>query len=246
MMGILWSESRDKIVEAIAKAQGAFKASEKGSTVTVTTSKGQYKFKYASLDDIAPTIQKPLSDNGLSLSHGPSVFGDETGAVFVDVTTTVSHASGQWCSTSVMLKAVPDNNGHVGPQAVGSLMTYGRRYGLCMLLAIVSDEDDDANIASGHTFTAGEKKKAQAEIAAENAKPANKQVAPAKIEHSQSILAAAVRAISNLADDAGYQEFLLKLAVREQAGEISTKDANILREESKTKMEILKAAEVSK
>lgn len=54
------------------------------------------------------------------------------------VTTQISHKSGQWYRTTVELpfeKATP--------QGAGSVITYGRRYGLASALGIAESEDDD-------------------------------------------------------------------------------------------------------
>ncbi len=52
------------------------------------------------------------------------------------------HSSGQFISDDIMIPVVQST-----AQAIGSALTYGRRYGLSALVGIVSDEDDDANEA---------------------------------------------------------------------------------------------------
>ena len=58
------------------------------------------------------------------------------------VTKLVHIASGQWQS-SLLVMPLPKND----PQGYGSALTYARRYGLCALVGIVT-EDDDGSAAS--------------------------------------------------------------------------------------------------
>jgi hypothetical protein len=60
----------------------------------------------------------------------------------LEVTTTLAHKSGQWIATHVY---VPVNKQDA--HAVGSALTYGRRYGAAAILAISTDNDDDGNAA---------------------------------------------------------------------------------------------------
>ena len=54
------------------------------------------------------------------------------------VTTVIIHTSGQWAATT--LEAFSRD---VFPQAVGSALTYLRRYGLSGILGLATDDDDD-------------------------------------------------------------------------------------------------------
>lgn len=126
---------------ALAKAQGQFGNVAKNREVTVKTKTGgSYKFKYATLDAISEAIRKPLSDNGLSYIQ--AVTHAERGMA---IDTRLMHASGQWLQTVTPIKTDGDGN-----QAIGSAITYGRRYALSAMLGIVSDEDDDGNASDGN------------------------------------------------------------------------------------------------
>lgn len=54
--------------------------------------------------------------------------------------------SGQFVAGYAELKYGNKDN----PQAYGSALTYARRYALSAILGVVSDEDDDGNLAAGH------------------------------------------------------------------------------------------------
>jgi hypothetical protein len=59
------------------------------------------------------------------------------------VRTSLTHAESGSIVEAVVPMPIPDST----PQKVGSALTYGRRYSLCLALGIVADEDDDAEAA---------------------------------------------------------------------------------------------------
>ncbi len=136
------SERIDKLVEALAKAQGLIENPSRDREVTVTMkSGGKYKFKYATLGGIIDTIRKPFTENGLWFSqHVSRVENTDV------LTTRLLHSSGQWLASETIITT--DEGG--GNQQFGSALTYMRRYTLCALLGIVADEDDDGNAGDGH------------------------------------------------------------------------------------------------
>lgn len=135
------SEQIADLAAALAKAQGQFGNVPKNREVTVKTKTGgTYKFKYATLDAIGDSIRKPLADNGLSYIQ--AVAKTDAGMA---IDTRLMHASGQWLQTVTPMKIENDGN-----QAIGSAITYGRRYALSALLGIVSDDDDDSNASDGN------------------------------------------------------------------------------------------------
>jgi hypothetical protein len=96
-----------------------------------------FKSKYASLSNILDTIQAPLLASGLVISQMPT---DNNG-----LNTIVIHAeSGEFMESTYIMPVKDINN----PQAVGSSLTYARRYALAGILGLNIDEDDDANKAS--------------------------------------------------------------------------------------------------
>lgn len=122
-----------------------------------------FKSKYASLSNILESIQLPMAESGLAFSQLPD--GDS-------LTTILIHPeSGEFIQSSYSIKPIPeytkekDRDGnviyrgesYVSPQAIGSAVSYARRYALCSILGInVGDEDDDGNHASGKTTQNGQ------------------------------------------------------------------------------------------
>jgi len=122
----------DKLFAALAIAQGQIQ-----SAIADKENK-HFNFKYADLDACWDACRKPLSENELAVVQLPSVGPD--GAVTVK--TILGHSSGQSISCTYTMH--PEKS---GPQALGSCITYLRRYTLCPLVGI-SQEDDDANMAT--------------------------------------------------------------------------------------------------
>ena len=99
-----------------------------------------FKSKYVPLENVVDSITKASSKHGLSFTQFPS--SDENGNVTVG--TMVMHESGEWIEYDpIRLKPVKND-----PQAVGSAITYAKRYALSAIFGITSDNDDDGNEAT--------------------------------------------------------------------------------------------------
>jgi len=103
-----------------------------------------YHSKYAPLPYILDKILPVLNKNGLALLQP---IRDE------NVMTMIVHSSGQWISSKYRLYPgkLREGKGFVesyDPQAIGSVITYARRYGLCAMLGLAPDGDDDGAAAS--------------------------------------------------------------------------------------------------
>lgn len=123
---------RDKLFGALAIAQGAIAAAEATQTNT------HFDYSYANLQNCLDACRKPLADNELAVIQLPTVL--EGG--IVQVTTILGHSSGQFISQTMTM--APEKG---GPQAIGSCITYLRRYMLCAMVGI-GQQDDDANLAT--------------------------------------------------------------------------------------------------
>jgi hypothetical protein len=132
------SEQINEIAGALAKAQGAMKNARKDSANPF------FKSKYADLAAVCEACREQLAANGIAVVQTPSATDDGR----VVVTTMLVHASGQWFADSLAVKPKDD-----GAQAMGSVITYLRRYSLAAF-AGVAPEDDDGNAAVGHGVTA--------------------------------------------------------------------------------------------
>ena len=131
------SEQINEIAASIAKAQGQIKGATKDA------SNPFFKSKYADLSSVWDACRSALSANGLAVIQSPAAEGTR-----VSVDTLLTHSSGQWVAGTVSVTAKEDT-----PQAIGSAITYLRRYALQSFVG-VSPEDDDANAASAKSHTA--------------------------------------------------------------------------------------------
>ena len=121
------------LAAALAKAQGALPHAIKDSA------NPYFKSKYADLAAVWDACRGPLSTNELAVIQ--SVLDDPANRVVVE--TVLMHSSGEWMSSRISMAPKDDT-----PQAVGSAITYARRYGLQAMVGIAPD-DDDGNAASG-------------------------------------------------------------------------------------------------
>jgi hypothetical protein len=133
------SELIDLLATALAKAQAEIKNATKDVDNTF------FKAKYADLASCVEAAKDALCKNGLSVVQMADF--DATGQWLV---TQLMHSSGQWMRSYYPVKPVkPD------PQALGSAITYARRYAYCAITGVVAaGEDDDGNEASGKKETA--------------------------------------------------------------------------------------------
>lgn len=128
------SETIGELAKALAKAQGAMVGAVKDQANPF------FKSKYADLASVWDACRKPLADNGLSVVQTEEFFFDNPDLVCVS--TILMHESGEWIRGILAVKPVKSD-----PQAVGSAITYLRRYSLQSMVG-VAPEDDDGNAAS--------------------------------------------------------------------------------------------------
>jgi hypothetical protein len=147
------SDSVTKIVPALLKAQKLMGGATKGAA------NPYFKSKYADYGAVLEACKDLLNDNGIAILQ-PHTFHD--GKNFVE--TTLIHESGEYLTSETEVVCSKQND----PQALGSAITYARRYGLQSLLAMPA-EDDDGEKAMGRT--AAPKQEAP-KAAAPAAKPA--------------------------------------------------------------------------
>ncbi len=126
------------LTKALIQFQAKMKPLELDAEVEVMTDKGgKYKFKYATLENIIESTRTPLANNGLALIQTVGEGGC--------VTTLLAHESGEWIQDTVLIAPVKSS-----PQAIGSSITYAKRYSMSAILRIIAESDDDGNVAEGN------------------------------------------------------------------------------------------------
>lgn len=146
------TEEVGKLAAALCKAQAKFTNPAKTKIVHA----GQKKYAFAPLPEILDQVRPILADNGIAILQMVCHGGIDTRLI---------HESGQSVGAVYPMNAISD------PQAMGSAITYARRYALCAMLGIAGDDDDDAIAA---------------EAAEDSAEIARKEAARLKIEEMKA------------------------------------------------------------
>ena len=121
---------------ALAAAQSEF------ATVTKNKTNPAYKSRYADLQSIIEAVRPALNKHGLFLTQNVT---NENGMLTVE--TVLVHTSGESISSGALVVEIAGGNGPKGVQALGSAMTYARRYSLSAFLGVTAEDDDDGNAA---------------------------------------------------------------------------------------------------
>ena len=130
-----------KLYAAIHRAQA------KIETVRKNGENPHFKSKYATLDEIWETVRKAVNEAGLIVFCTIEPSGDGKARLTTHVAE-IESGEEIACSFPIVAQAT-------GPQAIGSAMTYARRYTLTALLEIVTGDgaDDDGEAAENHNHT---------------------------------------------------------------------------------------------
>jgi hypothetical protein len=131
------SEQISELAKALCKVQAEVSGAKKGSVNPF------FKSKYADLSSIIEASKASLASNGLAITQWFTESSENT----VRVCTTLMHESGQFLTSHLDIPLVKKD-----PQAMGSAITYGRRYSLAAILNMAQiDDDAESSIARGIT-----------------------------------------------------------------------------------------------
>ncbi len=101
-----------------------------------------FNSRYVSLGSVLAAVEPSLFRHGLRIYQSVIPWD---GANTDYLITMIVDKQGEVVESNLVPLAVDKP----GPQALGSALTYARRQGICALLGLVGEEDDDANIAEG-------------------------------------------------------------------------------------------------
>jgi len=124
------SESINELGAALALAQAEMGHAAKDAV------NPHFRSKYANLASIIDACRGALTKNGIAVIQSPEMDRENR---TVSVTTRLVHSSGQWVEGELEAEVAKTD-----PQAIGSAITYLRRYGLAALTSVASDDDDGA------------------------------------------------------------------------------------------------------
>src|SRR5690606_7418937 len=135
-------ERSENIIEL---TKGLFKFHALVGKIAKDASNPFFKSNYASLSHILEEISEPLQQAGLFITQWPNG---------TKLTTMLIHAeSGEFFQSDYEMPVAKQND----PQALGSAISYARRYAVTSILSLNID-DDDANKASGKAPETSKKK----------------------------------------------------------------------------------------
>jgi|GEM_PF-1758744 len=141
------SDNISELTKALSKAQH-----EIGAAIRAQYNEHR-QYAYSDLNSVWEACRDALTQNGFAVLQ-PLAPSPVEGCI--DVITLLSHETGQYIASVVRMQIVTrmKNEGFVvsmDPHAIGSAITYGRRYGLSALVGVVSaGEDDDGERAQQH------------------------------------------------------------------------------------------------
>lgn len=133
---MLKSEQVNELAAALAKAQGQLEGAKKSS------SNPFFKSKYADLAECWNTCREALTANEISVIQMPEEI-NENGRLNI-ITTMLAHSSGQYISSTLTMTVTK-----LDPQAIGSAITYGRRYALAAMVGLAQEDDDGEKAMEG-------------------------------------------------------------------------------------------------
>lgn len=125
-----------------------------------TADTGKFSYSYLSLASLLAQVLPVLNEQGLALMQAPCISEGRPA-----LRTHLFHESGE-SQDDVMLLPV---DGSATAQALGSALTYARRYAVLSVLALAPDEDDDGASASARPVQRTEAKPAASELRYEDA-----------------------------------------------------------------------------
>jgi hypothetical protein len=150
-------EARQAEIEfnrALARLSKEMPRVKKNGRVELGPGKGSYAF--TTWEDIDKVIRPLMTEEGFTLSFDSSPRQGDGGGMVVKGT--LLHRDGHSRSASMPL-ALDTGPGRNNLQAMGSTLSYGKRYCAEMLLNIVREGSDDDGVGAGEPITAEEVKK---------------------------------------------------------------------------------------
>jgi hypothetical protein len=130
------STSIAALTAALVKAVADMKNPLKEST------NPHFRSRYADLAAVRDAVVPVLARHGLAVMQMPTDVPGPDGTYLPALSTVLAHTSGEYVKSTVLLRPVK-----LDPQAIGSAVTYARRYGLLAVVGLAT-EDDDGNDAT--------------------------------------------------------------------------------------------------
>lgn len=146
--GVVHSESLCNLAAAMSKFQGKLRGAKKESV------NPGFGSKYSDLESVWEAIRGPLAEHGLSIIQLPG-----GGRGFMGLFTYLMHESGEYIGAEMRIASAGDENKRINvAQAMGSLVSYMRRYALAAVTGLYqTDDDGNASGVNEHKAAVSEK-----------------------------------------------------------------------------------------
>lgn len=135
-----------ELIGALSKAQGDFTQIERTLKAKIETRREGargFEYEYAPLDEILQAVRPALAAHGIAIMQFPFSRSGGNQSTAVTVRTMLAHESGQWMTNDLTVSADGSD-----PKAIGSAITYARRYSVMPMLGVAPSYDDDGDAAS--------------------------------------------------------------------------------------------------
>jgi len=175
------SEQTDQLAKALAGLQATCGGCKKSGH------NPHFKSRFTTLADAWAVVRPALTGLGLAVAQLPVALGEQAGVV-----THVLHESGQWLRSTLLLPV----GGKPTAQAVGSAITYARRYSLLAVCGVADDDDD------GHAATEAPTQASRRRTTAPT-QAASRRAPPARHGELQEDVAEAIRALREIGASPG-------------------------------------------
>lgn len=137
MSDIVLEARPPQLAAAMARVQTKLPEIRKGEKALVKSDKGNYSYTYANLAQVSAQILPLLGENGLCFITKPTLVDGKFMLAY-----SLMHESGEREDGLFPLASGGT------PQAVGSAITYARRYTLCAVTGVSPEDDDDDAVAA--------------------------------------------------------------------------------------------------
>jgi len=140
------SDSIINLSKALLKAQQQMESAKKDSANPF------FKSKYADYNAVLEACKGPLNDNGIVILQPTNMRSNPDGTTQLVIETTLIHAeTGEFISSMSPVVVAKQND----PQALGSGISYQKRYSLQSLISLPSDDDDGEGAMDRNTKPQG-------------------------------------------------------------------------------------------
>lgn len=96
----------------------------------------KFDFAYADLSAVLEVVKPPLNENNIALVQAVNHNGESDAIAVIE--TQLFHESGQWIGSETPVYCASKDN----PQAIGSAISYMKRYSILALLGLATEDDD--------------------------------------------------------------------------------------------------------